>query len=104
MGSRCCAKRKEERRNGQSWKENGEGQFGFLEGRKEKEAVKEWREEIGGQEVQRCRAFRIPAEGKTPKIPAELRKAPKEVASRSFQLASGHAMMTVSFIKENLVR
>ena len=35
----------------------------------------------------------------TPKIPKELQRAPKEVASRFFQLASGHAM-TAPFFKE----
>lgn len=57
-----------------------------------KRAVAMWREEI----IRRCRGrrvFRIPGEGEVPRIPAGLRKAPREVASRFFQLASGHAMI-----------
>ena len=45
------------------------------------------------------RSFRVPAESEIPKIPIELRKAPKELASRFFQLASGHAMIA-PFVKE----
>ena len=70
----------------------------FLKALRKKEAAKEWREEI----IRRRhgnRFFRAPAEGETPHIPAELRKIPKELASRFFQLASGH-MMIVPFIKE----
>ena len=49
-----------------------------------------WGDEIIG----RCRgrrAFRIPKEGEVPRIPPGLQRAPEEVASRFFQLASGHA-------------
>lgn len=57
-----------------------------------------WREEI----IRRCRgrrAFRIPRTGEIPRIPPGLRKAPREIASRFFQLASGHAMIA-PFLKE----
>ena len=36
-----------------------------------------------------------------PKIPKELQKAPEKLASRFFQLASGHAMIA-PFLKEKL--
>ena len=55
-------------------------------------AVTRWRDEI----TRRCRGrrpFRIPKEGEIPRIPTGLRRAPKEVTSRFFQLASGHAMI-----------
>ena len=61
-------------------------------------AVDEWREEI----IRRCRGSRVlrfPVEGEVPRTPVEPRSAPKEVVSRFFQLASGHAM-TAPFIKE----
>ena len=54
--------------------------------------------------MKRCqgrRAFRlgIPREGEIPRNPPSLSKVPKEVASRYFQLASGHAM-TAPFLKD----
>ena len=45
------------------------------------------------------RAFRVSKEGEVPRIPTELRGAPKRIGSRFSQLASGHAM-TAPFIKE----
>ena len=72
----------------------------FLKAQRKRKAVREWREEI----IQRCqggRTFRAPAEGEVPRIPAELRRAPKELASRFFQLASGHAVIA-PFVKERL--
>ena len=71
----------------------------FLKARRKKEAVREWREEI----IRRRRgsqAVRVPAEGEVPRIPIELRKAPEELASRFFQLVSGHAIIA-PFAKEN---
>ena len=41
----------------------------------------------------------MPPEGRIPKISIALQKAPKELASRFFQLASGHAMIA-PFLKE----
>ena len=57
-----------------------------------------WRDEI----TRRCRgrvSFPIPKEGEVPRVPPGLVRAPKEVASRFFQLASGHAMIA-PFLKE----
>ena len=65
-----------------------------------KEAVKEWREEIT-RRGNGNRSFRVPAEGETPRISAELRKIPKELAFRFFQLASSHATIA-PFIKEKV--
>ena len=45
------------------------------------------------------RAYRVPAEGVVTRIPQGLQGAPKDQASRFFQLASGHAMIA-PFIKE----
>lgn len=58
----------------------------------------EWRQEITKRNLGR-RAYRIPKEGEIPGIPAGLRGANKELASRYFQLASGHAMID-PFLKE----
>ena len=59
-----------------------------------KRAASEWRQEIitRGQGGSR-RAHRIPADGRIPRIPAGLRGALRELTSRFFQLASGHAMI-----------
>ena len=85
-------------RGGTTGQERGKVSLAFLKALRKKEAIKEWREEIirrrGGS-----RFFRVPADGETPRIPAELRKIPKELVSRVFQLASGHALVA-SFIKE----
>ena len=70
----------------------------FVKTMLKKRAVAMWREEI----VRKCkgrRVFRILGEGEVPRIPPGLRRAPKEVASRFFQLASGHAMIA-PFLKE----
>ena len=64
----------------------------FVKTMLKKKAITMWREEI----VRRCkgrRVFRVPREEEVPRIPPGLRGAPKEVASRFFQLASGHAMI-----------
>ena len=69
-----------------------------LKARRKKEAVDEWRKErVSG--CKGSRAFRVPKEGEVPRIPAELRGAPKRIGSRFSQLASGHAMIA-PFIKE----
>ena len=44
----------------------------------------------------RHKSFGAPLEGKVPGIPEELWMAPKELASRFFQLASGHAITAPS--------
>ena len=61
-------------------------------------AVDSWREGIirGGRGR---RPYRIPGEGMVPKIPAILGRARKSLASRFFQLASGHAM-TAPFLRD----
>lgn len=64
----------------------------FLKAQRKKEAVREWRAEII-RRSQGSRSYRVPAEGEVPRIPAELRKTPKELAPHFFQLASGHAMI-----------
>ena len=64
----------------------------FLKAMVRKRANIEWRNEIINRR-QGIRSFRILAEGEVQKIPEELRRAPKEFASRYFQLASGHAMI-----------
>ena len=69
----------------------------FLKAMLKKEAVGEWRQEI--LERNRGRAYRVPAEGVVPRIPQGLQGAPKDQASRFFQLASGHAMIA-PFLKE----
>ena len=46
--------------------------------------------------ARRCRGgrpYRVPRAGEVPRIPAGLRRTPKELASRFFQLYSGHAMI-----------
>lgn len=98
MGGGCCAGGKKERRKRQTWKTDGKEQPDLFKGRKEKEGS-QGMERWGHQKSRGSRAFRIPADGETPRIPAELRGAPKEVTSRSFQLTPGHAM-TASFIKK----
>ena len=49
----------------------------------------------------RAVAFRVPlaSDGEVPRIHLELQRTPKELASRFFQLASGHAIIA-PFIKE----
>ena len=60
--------------------------------------MREWRGEII-QRGQGVRSFRVPPAGEIPRILVELRRAPKELAFRFFQLASGHAMIA-PFVKE----
>ena len=57
-----------------------------------------WRDEVAKKGGKR-RSYRIPGEGEAPKIPTNLRATPKELASRFFQLSSGHAMIA-PFLKE----
>lgn len=51
------------------------------------------------KEIQRQSSFQDTSGGETPGIPAELRGAPKEVASRFFRLASGRVLIA-PFVKE----
>ena len=57
-----------------------------------------WRDEII-RRGQGRRQFRIPGVGEVPKILPGLRGAPRGLAARFFQLASGHAMIA-PFLKE----
>ena len=70
----------------------------FMKAMFRRRAVDSWREIIirGGT---KRRPYRIPREGMVPKIPAALGGARKSLASRFFQLASGHAM-TAPFLKD----
>ena len=61
-------------------------------------AVSSWRESIIRGHNRR-RPYRIPREGTVPRIPSALGRAGKGLASRFFQLASGHAMIA-PFLKE----
>ena len=70
----------------------------FLKARARARTYAAWREEIIRRR-QGIRSFRAPAEGEILRILTELRGAPKELASRFFQLALGHAMIA-PFVKE----
>ena len=71
----------------------------FIKGRARKEANKEWAEMVRTKNRERGYVTIKRAVGQIPKIPEALRKAPKHLASRFFQLASGHAM-TAPFLKD----
>ena len=64
----------------------------FIKGRARKEANKEWAEMVRTKNRERGYVTIRRKEGHIPRIPEALRKAPKHLASRFFQLASGHAM------------
>ena len=70
----------------------------FLKATLRKRAIDVWRNEIIRRGKGR-RPYRIPREGEVPRIPTILQKAGKELSSRFFQLASGHAMIA-PFLKE----
>ena len=70
----------------------------FLKSTLRKRAVSSWRDEIR-QRGKGGRQYRIPREGEVPRIPRALQRTNKELASRFFQLASGHAMIA-PFLKE----
>ena len=70
----------------------------FLRATLRHRAISSWGDEIikrgrGG------RPYRVPRAGEVPRIPTALQKVRKELASRFFQLASGHAMIA-PFLKE----
>ena len=71
----------------------------YVKGRARKEANKEWTEIVKEKNEERGYVTIRRKEGNIPRIPEALRKAPKTLASRFFQLASGHAM-TTPFLKE----
>ena len=64
----------------------------WLKERRAKIAVKEWGEEIRFR-IRARRTFVIPREGFRTRIPRPRQRAPKRLASCSFQLAAGHAMI-----------
>ena len=70
----------------------------FLKTALKKKAVIRWRAEVA-EKCRRRRAFHTPKDDRAPGIPEGLRRAPKEVASRFSQLASGHAMIA-PFLKD----
>ena len=70
----------------------------FVKAMLRRRAISSWRECIirGGKGR---RPYRIPGEGTVPRIPSTLGRAERSLASRFFQLASGHAM-TAPFLKD----
>ena len=76
----------------------GTRSLSFLKAQIKKKANMEWREEIIKRSQGR-RSFRVPKEGRVPRIPPGLWNAPKEIASRFFQIASGHVMIA-PFLRE----
>ena len=61
-------------------------------------AVTDWRNEIISRR-KGAGPYRVPAAGEIPRIPRALQRARKSLASRFFQLASGHAM-TAPFLRD----
>ena len=70
----------------------------FMKAMFRRRAVDSWRESIIRGGTGR-RPYRIPREGMVPRIPAALGRARKSLASRFFQLASGHAIIA-PFLKD----
>lgn len=71
-----------------------------LKARRTAKATEEWRRDIRTRNRGK-RLFRNPPSGVKPCARDELRRAPKEVSSRFFQLGSGHAMLA-PFLKDKL--
>ena len=69
----------------------------FLKERRTTKATEEWRKDIIARNRGK-KGFRNPTAGEKPRIRAELRRAPRGVASRFYQLESGHTMV-ISFLK-----
>ena len=88
------ASTREDRRSGRHGSTIGQGtrSLAFFKTQVKKRAITDWREEII-KRSQGKRSFRVPAEGRVPRIPSGLWRAPKELASRFFQIVSGHAMI-----------
>ena len=70
----------------------------FVKAMLRRRAVRSWRECIVRGSRGR-RTYRIPKEGTVPRIPPTLSRVGKSLASRFFQLASGHAM-TAPFLRD----
>ena len=73
----------------------------FIKGRARKEANRVWAEMVKTKNRERGYVTIRRTEGQIPRIPEALRRAPKHLASRFFQLASGHAM-TAPFLRDKL--
>ena len=71
----------------------------YVKGRARKEANREWVDMVRELDRKRGHVTMRRKGDSIPKIPEALRRAPKALASRFFQLASGHAM-TAPFLKE----
>ena len=69
----------------------------FLRSVLRKRAVDDWRREI--ERSRGKRPYQIPRREEIPRIPRALQGIPKELATRFFQLASGHAMIA-PFLRE----
>ena len=70
----------------------------FLRATLRRRAISSWRDEIIRRGKGR-RPYRIPRVDEVPRIPTALQRVRKDLASRFFQLASGHAMIA-PFLKE----
>lgn len=83
---------------GQSSSSTSTASGSYLKAAQRHRAVCSWRDEIIKRGAGR-RPHRVLRVGEVPRIPAALRGARKELASRFFQLASGHAMIA-PFLRE----
>ena len=71
----------------------------FIKGQARKRANQEWGRIVAGLNRERGYATLRRPQDRIPRIPRGLQRAPKELASQFFQLASGHAMIA-PFLKE----
>ena len=65
----------------------------FLRAVLRRRAMDEWREEIISKKKRGGRPYQVPTAGSVPRVPRALRRTKKSLASRFFQLSSGHAMI-----------
>ena len=77
----------------------GKISMSFIKSQARREANREWGTLVSLLDRKRSYTTLRRPRGNIPKILRELQKAPKELASRFFQLASGHAMIA-PFLKE----
>ena len=70
----------------------------FLRAVLRRRAIDGWRREIISR-GRGARPYRVPVAGEVPRIPRALQRARKSLASRFFQLSSGHAM-TAPFLRD----
>ena len=71
----------------------------FIKSQARKKANREWGRMVAELNRRRGYATLRRPQDSIPRIPRELQRTPKELASRFFQLASGHAII-VPFLKE----